>query len=59
VTPIQRAYAELTADPAYLLALLRTGRDVAARRAAATVTAARTAIGLVDLQPPSPETLVR
>jgi tryptophanyl-tRNA synthetase len=50
VTPIQSAYAELTADPAYLLGLLRTGRDVAAGRAVATVNAARSAMGLVDLR---------
>ena len=59
VTPIQRAYADLMADPAYLLALLRTGRDVAAGRASTTLTAARTAMGLVDLQPTGPATLVR
>ncbi|HEY4315001.1 MAG TPA: tryptophan--tRNA ligase [Actinomycetes bacterium] len=58
VTPIQRAYADLVADPAYLLGLLRTGRDVATDRAAATITAARTAMGLVDLPPTGSETLV-
>jgi tryptophanyl-tRNA synthetase len=59
LTPIRRAYADLTADPAYLLALLRTGRDVAAERAAATITAARSAMGLVDLQPTGSETVAR
>jgi tryptophanyl-tRNA synthetase len=58
VTPIQRAYADLTSDPAYLLGLLRTGRDLAAGRAAATITAARTAMGLIDLAPTGSETLV-
>ena len=59
VAPIQTAYADLLADPAYLLALLRAGRDVAVERSAATLGAARTAMGLVDLEPTRSGTLVR
>jgi tryptophanyl-tRNA synthetase len=45
--PLQRRYAELSADPATLGAILRTGAERARERAAGTVTAAKEAMGLL------------
>jgi tryptophanyl-tRNA synthetase len=45
--PLQRRYAELSADPATLAAILRTGAERARERAAGTVTAAKEAMGLL------------
>jgi tryptophanyl-tRNA synthetase len=45
--PLQRRYASLSADPATLEAILRTGAERARERAAHTVTAAKEAMGLL------------
>jgi tryptophanyl-tRNA synthetase len=45
--PLQRHYAELSADPATLEAILRTGAERARERAAGTVAAAKEAMGLL------------
>jgi len=45
--PLQRRYAELSADPATLEGVLRQGTECARERAAATVTAAKEAMGLL------------
>jgi tryptophanyl-tRNA synthetase len=47
--PIQKLYRELTADPATLLALLRSGADAVSEDAAKTVANAREAMGLLSL----------
>lgn len=44
--PIQRRYAEITADPGYLDAVLTSGRNAVADRANATLNRARIAFGL-------------
>ncbi|MFB9235892.1 tryptophan--tRNA ligase [Plantactinospora siamensis] len=48
VEPVQSRYAELSREPAYVRELLRTGAGRAREATAATVRAARTAIGLLD-----------
>jgi tryptophanyl-tRNA synthetase len=45
--PLQRRYAELSADPATLETVLREGAERARERAAGTVTAAKRAMGLL------------
>jgi tryptophanyl-tRNA synthetase len=45
--PLQRRYATLSADPATLESILRTGAERARERAAVTVTAAKEAMGLL------------
>ena len=45
--PLQREYAYLSADPATLEAILRTGAERAREQAAGTVTAAKEAMGLL------------
>jgi tryptophanyl-tRNA synthetase len=45
--PLQRRYADLSAAPAELEAILRTGAERARERAAGTVTAAKEAMGLL------------
>lgn len=47
--PLQREYASLAADPATLEAILRDGSERARELAAGTLTAAKEAIGLLDL----------
>ena len=49
LTPIQRRYRELAGERSEMLRLLRDGADTAAAEAAATVSAARGAIGLLDV----------
>ncbi|MFB9833047.1 tryptophan--tRNA ligase [Actinoallomurus acaciae] len=45
--PVQRRYADLSADPAELEGILRTGAERARERAAGTVVAAKEAMGLL------------
>jgi tryptophanyl-tRNA synthetase len=47
LAPIQRRYAELAGDPGQVRAVLATGAAQVRERAAATVTRARRAIGLL------------
>ena len=48
LAPIRARHAELTADPAYVRAVLAAGRDRVRETAQATVQRARAAIGLLD-----------
>ena len=47
LTPIQERHAELAADPGETMRLLTAGADKARERAAATMTRARDAVGMV------------
>ncbi len=47
LTPVQERYAELVADPATTMAILREGAERARARAVATVARAQAALGLV------------
>jgi tryptophanyl-tRNA synthetase len=49
LAPIQKRYRELTADPAELLSVLRSGAEVVAGDAVKTVANAREAMGLLSL----------
>jgi tryptophanyl-tRNA synthetase len=47
LTPVQRRYAEIAADPGYLTRLLHHGAATAGTRAAPTLARAKAAIGLL------------
>jgi tryptophanyl-tRNA synthetase len=53
VRPIQRRYAELSADPGAVLTVLRRGAEAAAAVAAPTLDAAMDAMGLLRISPSS------